>query len=87
MTGVFIVEAIRIRSDNSPHEREARRKGQRVNVLQLEAGRNLIAEYIDDPGYVLRTSTVEEWEISHASGLLTVTTENTVYTFRKEVAE
>ncbi|MCD9024350.1 hypothetical protein [Cohnella silvisoli] len=87
MTGLYVIESIRDRKTGEAHEREARRKNHRVNILRAEVGHRLIADYVDEPGSTLRTTVVTDadtysldWWLGDR---LVVETENTVYTFRK----
>ncbi|MGF9711666.1 hypothetical protein [Paenibacillus naphthalenovorans] len=82
----YVIESVRHR-DGSVHEREERRKGQRVVFAVCDVGFSMIYVYPDDDNKIVRTSAVEEIDVG--SDDVVVTTQNTVYTFRKitEVAE
>lgn len=80
----YVIESIR-NTDGTAHEREARRKGQRVEIVALYVDLPLFLRYLDEENASLRTSCVRSIEES-ADGLV-VTTKNTVYTFRKDDEE
>lgn len=84
MSDIYVIESIRNRADGNPHEREARRKGHRVEILHCCVGDSLLFAYRDDGGKVLRTSAVSS--VSHGDDDLVVWTRNTVYHFTKEAA-
>jgi len=77
---IYTIESVKHR-DGSAHERETRRKGHRVRIGHLGSSAPLIAEYIDEPDAVLRTSPVSDW--IRGDGKLIVWTRNSTYTFRK----
>lgn len=76
----YVIESIR-KLDGTPHEREARRKGHRVFINKLTTGNPLLLVYVDEVNQLLHTSTVTG--ISREESTLTVTTRNTIYTFRR----
>ncbi|MNV11745.1 hypothetical protein D3C71_1023200 [compost metagenome] len=76
----YIIESIRTHG-GTPTEREARRKGQRVDILNLNVGQPLVLAYRDDYNHLLHGSRVESVE---GDDVLTVTTRNIVYTFVRE---
>lgn len=80
MSNVYVIESIR-NLDGSAHEREARRKGQRVFIAALCVTYPMALRYLDDDNKGLRTSRVKGI-VESADGLV-VTTKNSVYTFRK----
>ncbi|WP_157692466.1 hypothetical protein [Paenibacillus tuaregi] len=75
----YIIESIRTHG-GTPTDREARRKGQRVEILNLNVGQALLLVYRDDHNKILQTSRVESIA---GYDVLTVKTANSVYTFRK----
>jgi hypothetical protein len=81
----MIYEIERVRAFNGePKEREARRKGHRVEILSLELDEPLLIRYIDDGYAVLQTSGVMAYNANYKTeNHLTVQTKNTVYVFRK----
>lgn len=79
---MYVIESIR-NLDGSPHEREARRKGQRVELLRCEPGAPLLACYRDDYNKILRTSTAKHVLATDGAEEVVVYTQNSVYTFRK----
>lgn len=81
---IYIVESVRY-PEGTPHEREARRKGHRVQIAHLKRGEVMAAVYVDDGGKLLRTTRVRE--IEQNDDVLIVHTRNSVYTFRKEGAD
>lgn len=81
---IFTIESIRNRTDNTPHEREARRKDHAVRIEWLAPGDAMLYVYTDGSGG-LRTSRVVE-AVYTDDGWLRVTTMNTVYIFRKVAA-
>jgi hypothetical protein len=76
----YTIERIR-KKNGEVHERELRRKGQRVGVGMLTLGAPLILVYVDDENKVLTTSPVEAY--SETGDVLIVQTRNTVYCLRK----
>lgn len=84
MINVFTIERIRTKKGEI-HERELRRKGQRVAVEILQIGIPLFLRYIDDSDKLLKTSAVEAYS---ADGLdsdnLIIQTRNSIYCLRKE---
>ena len=85
MNAIYTIESIR-NLDGTPHEREARRKGQRVELLRYERGLPLLICYRDDYNKILRTSAVQDVLTSDEAETVAVYTKHTVYTFRKEGA-
>lgn len=83
--GLYVIESIRYR-DGTPHEREGRRKGHRVQITHLKRGEVMAAAYVDDGGSILRTTRVQEIVRTDGDEVLVVRTRNSVYTFRKEAA-
>ncbi|GIQ63666.1 hypothetical protein PACILC2_22340 [Paenibacillus cisolokensis] len=79
----YIIESIRD-IDGGPHERDERRRGQRVQIVTLTVGERFIAYYVDEGTY-LRTSLVRS--VLTGDNVLKVRTENSVYTLRKEAIE
>ncbi|OMC96235.1 hypothetical protein BJP49_11075 [Paenibacillus odorifer] len=79
----YVIESIS-NLDGTTHEREARRKGQRVEILRCEVGAPMLVCYRDDGNKILRTSFVRS--IADSDGVVSVVTSNTVYTFGKEAA-
>ena len=79
---VYTLESIR-NLDGTPHEREARRKGQRVNIVFGSIGYSAVIVYVGQSSHI-RTSPITA--IERGIGTLTVRTQNSVYTFRKETA-
>ncbi|MGF7045729.1 hypothetical protein J2T13_000189 [Paenibacillus sp. DS2015] len=84
---IYVIESIRNRDDGSPHEREARRKGQRVELLSYDVGSPMLVCYRDDHNSILRTSEVVSVLGSDCGSFRRITTKNTVYTFREEVVD
>jgi hypothetical protein len=82
MSQLYVIESIRNR-DGSPHEREARRKGQRVELLQYGPGAPMLVCYRDDHNKILRTSAIENTFYTDGEQDIVVHTQNTVYTFRR----
>ncbi|MEC0167897.1 hypothetical protein [Paenibacillus graminis] len=86
MSQLYVIESIRNldgKGGSVPHECEARRKGQRVELLRCENGAPLLVCYRDDHNKILRTSAVQS--VLHTDGdeNIAVYTQNTVYTFGK----
>ncbi|MEK3988036.1 hypothetical protein MHB77_32430 [Paenibacillus sp. FSL K6-3166] len=79
----YVIESIH-NLDGTTHERGARRKGQRVEILRCEVGAPMLVCYRDDGNKILRTSFVRS--IADSDGVVSVVTSNTVYTFGKEAA-
>ncbi|MEK5178487.1 hypothetical protein [Paenibacillus odorifer] len=81
----YVIESIR-NLDGSAHERGARRKGQRVEILRCDIGAPMLVCYRDDGNKILRTSAVKS--VLYADGVeeVVVYTQNTEYTFVKEAA-
>jgi hypothetical protein len=85
----YVIERIRKKSGGS-HEREARRKGHRVQIGLLQIGAPMLLVYVDDDDKVLRTSPVEAYSCEPDGSIgdyLSVQTQNTVYCFRREASE
>lgn len=82
----YVIESIRY-PDGTPHERDARRKGHRVQIAHLKRGEVMAAVYVDDGGKLLRTTRVREIVRTDGDEVLVVRTRNSVYTFRKEGAD
>lgn len=80
---IYVIESIR-HHDGTPYEREARRKGQRVDILNLNVGQPLVLAYLDDHNRILETTPVTS--VFTRDAQLVITTLNSVYTFGK-VAE
>lgn len=80
INGIYTIDAVK-NADGSTHEREARRKGHRVTIKHLKRSEHMLVVYIDEGGKVLRTSRVRH--VGESDGLIQVTTQNSVYTFRK----
>lgn len=78
----YVIKSIR-HKDGTPHEREARRKGHCVNILSCRVGASMIYAYADE-GSVVHTSMVID--ALTGEGELVVWTQNTEYTFVKEVS-
>lgn len=79
----YVIESVR-NLDGKPHEREVRRKGQRVEILRCDIGAPMLVCYRDDGNKILRTSAVANVGGTRKyPGGLVVTTNNTVYTFGK----
>jgi hypothetical protein len=78
----YVIKSIR-HKDGTPHEREVRRKGQRVSIISCRVGSSMIYGYVDD-GSVVHTSMIIDALVGE--GELVVWTQNTEYTFVKEVA-
>lgn len=81
---LYVIGSIRTH-DGVPHEREYRRKGQRVHIKHIKRGEVMAVIYVDDRGKILRTTRVQQ--IAGDGGRLIVTTRNSVYTFVKEGAQ
>lgn len=79
---LYIIESIRNR-DGTPHEREARRKGQRVEILSCEVGAPMLVCYRDDINRIMRSSPVIHVHQTEGNETILVHTENSVYTFEK----
>ncbi|UKS30191.1 hypothetical protein LOZ80_15120 [Paenibacillus sp. HWE-109] len=79
---IYVIESIR-QKDGTPHEREARRICRRVEIVNCRVGESMICVYIDNGGAVLHTSMVID--VLTGEGTLVVWTQNTEYTFVKEV--
>lgn len=79
---VYEIHKIRDRYSDKIHEREVRRKGHRVNIFHLEMNQFMYWTYIDGSG-ITRTSEVKSFSNSADGATLTVTTKNSVYTFKK----
>ncbi|WP_337102366.1 hypothetical protein [Paenibacillus sp. YIM B09110] len=78
----YVIESVR-NHDGSVHERELRRKGQRIIIVKLGLFSPLLAVYVDDGDAVLQTSNVIAYD-GKGTDCDTVKTRNTIYTFRKE---
>ncbi|WP_342480445.1 hypothetical protein NST07_25870 [Paenibacillus sp. FSL L8-0340] len=83
MSQLYVIESIR-NLDGTAHEREAQRKGQRVEILNCTVGQALLLVYRDDYNKLLRTSPVTN--VLAGASELVVWTQNSEYTFRKAVA-
>lgn len=81
----YVIESIR-NLDGSTHEREDRRKGQRVEILRCEVGAPMLVCYRDDGNKILRTSAVDSVIYTEGAGEVVVYTQNTEYSFVKEAA-
>lgn len=80
----YVIESVN-NADGTPHERDARRKGHRVEIIRCTIGAPLTYRYIDEENARVRTSNVNNVLVS--GDVLVVWTRNTVYTFTKEVSE
>lgn len=82
---IYTIVRIRDKSGN-PHEREARRKGHRVDIAFLRVGLPMMLVYIDEEDARLLTSPVEEYsrdgEVNPEDRLI-VKTRDSVYVFEK----
>lgn len=81
----YVIESIR-NLDGTAHEREARRKGQRVEILRCTIGEPLIVCYRDDGNKLLRTTAVSNVLYADGADEVVVYTQNTEYSFWKEAA-
>ncbi|MNC33297.1 hypothetical protein D3C75_816850 [compost metagenome] len=81
----YVIDSIR-NLDGTAHEREARRKGQRVEILNCEVGAPMLVCYRDDGNKLLRTSAVANVLYSDSADEVVVYTQNTEYSFVKEAA-
>lgn len=81
----YIIESIR-NLDGTAHEREARRKGQRVEILRCEVGEPLLVCYRDDGNKILRTTAVTNVLHTDGDAEVVVYTQNSEYTFVKGAA-
>jgi hypothetical protein len=84
---IYVINSIRDREKGAPREREARRKGHRVEIAQLNEGAPMTLIYVDDGGKTLTTSTVVTHGVDPDGSYgdyLVVITRNSVYTFLKE---
>jgi hypothetical protein len=81
---IYVIARIRTKAGIS-HEREARRKGHRVSIAEINVGNPLILTYIDDCYKMLCTTPVEAF--TDIGGSIVVQTRNSVYVFRAEVAD
>lgn len=81
----YVIESIR-NLDGTAHEREARRKGQRVEILRCDVGAPMLVCYRDDGNKILRTSTVRTVLYTDFYEAVAVYTQNTVYMFGKVAA-
>lgn len=80
---IYQIERIR-KKNGERHERELRRKGQRVRIERIALSEPLVAEYLDDAGKSLVTSAIEVYSGEGlAASRLVVQTRNSVYVFRK----
>ena len=80
---MYVIERIR-QKNGQPHEREARRKGHRVQIVTLEIGSPMILSYPDDGNKILQTSAVEAFSVDGAGELSgIIQTRNSVYVLRK----
>jgi hypothetical protein len=80
----YVIESV-CNQDGTPHERDGRRKGHRVEIIRCTIGAPLTYRYLDEENARVRTSAVDNVLIGE--GLLVVWTRNTVYTFTKEAAQ
>lgn len=55
---LYVIESIR-NLDGTPHEREVRRKGQRVELLNCNVGQALLLVYCDDYNKLMWSTPVE----------------------------
>lgn len=81
----YVIERIR-QKNGQPHEREARRKGHRVQLVELTLGSPLILTYPDDGNKVLQTSAVEAFNVNDDGSLrerVVIQTRNSVYVLQK----
>ncbi|WP_433943647.1 hypothetical protein [Paenibacillus sp. SN-8-1] len=77
----YIIESMRTHA-GVPTEREAKRKGQRVEILSPNVGQPLVLVYRDDHNHLLQGTQIERVEDA-GPDVLTITTRNYVYTFIK----
>lgn len=80
----YVIESVS-NADGTPHERNARRKGHRVEITRCTIGSPLLYRYLDEEGARVRTSKVTNVLIGE--GLLVVWTRNSLYTFSKEATQ
>ncbi|MEW9697985.1 hypothetical protein [Paenibacillus sp. SI8] len=78
---IYVIDSIRHR-DGTPHEREARRKGHRVEIVNCRVGQSMVYGYVDE-GTAVHTSLVQD--VITGEGELVVWTDNSEYTFKAEV--
>jgi hypothetical protein len=78
---IYTIESIVDRRTGEPTERDARRKGHRIEVIWLSPGEPMLLKYVDE-GSILTTSGV--WEHHHLPDSLVVKTRNSIYTFKSE---
>lgn len=81
----YVIESIR-NLDGTAHERESRRKWQRVEILRCDIGEPLLVCYRDDGNKILRTSAVTNVLHTDDDNAVTIYTQNTEYSFVKEAA-
>lgn len=79
---IYSIYKIRDKNTNEIHEREVRRQGHKLKVLNLEVGKPMVFEYLE--GGHLYTSSVESFKVNWDDSI-TITTRNTIYLF--EMAE
>jgi hypothetical protein len=83
IAGLYEITAI-TNADGTPHEREARRKSQRIGIGLVRIGEPMIAVYPAEEAY-LQTSNVVDYYVNER--VLIVMTRNSTYKFRRVVTE
>ncbi len=80
----YVLHSVRNR-DGSINERELRRKGHRVEIINCREGEKMLFSYPDDDDKFVQTTRVIG--TMDYPDVLKVFTNNSIYTFRKEASE
>ncbi|WP_342439301.1 hypothetical protein NSS79_10510 [Paenibacillus sp. FSL L8-0436] len=83
MSQLYVIESVS-NLDGTTHERESRRKGQRVEILNCTVGQALLLVYRDDYNKLMRSTPVTN--VSYGAVDIVVWTQNSEYTFGKVAA-